>query len=81
MVARFLAAGQGEQIVWVQGWGYWLIWIIMSRIDKRLDEATCLLDMRNSTGIWIFSDYQWPLLSWPLVKENKYSGYEVGVIG
>jgi len=29
MVARFLAAGQGEQRLWVLGWGYGLIWIIM----------------------------------------------------
>jgi len=37
--------------------------------------------MRNSTDSWMFSDYQWLLLYWPLVKENKGSGYEVEVIG
>jgi len=26
MVARFLAAGQGQQRLWLRNWGYWLIW-------------------------------------------------------
>ena len=46
LVARFLTAVQGEQRLWVRGWGYGLIWKNLlydsSEIKSQMNVAVCV---------------------------------------